>query len=559
MSENINFDYNKLTPFKWFIIENFPFLEDSIDGLTNYQLFCKLGEEINKIIDSQNIVGEQAELLTTEFNNLYNYVDNYFKNLDIQEEINTKIDEMAEDGYFQTLVENYATPILNDLTERVNDLADEVETATDDLGTKIEELRKEKYNRYSEYDIPFSNSFFKNVQVYRSNEKANINVGCNIDDLKIESSATYYVSKSGSNSNNGTSEETAWASIGYAVRNAPTNSTIIILDGIYYRSDIPDSTQPIVRNFNIIGKNKALIVSGDNLTYTQDSTYTNTYKTTRTNIFGKNVIDIRNWKQGIFARLKQTSSASECNETLNSYYYDSSNLYVNIGEPVTSEKIVASLLASSPCFNITSGADVYIENLNFIGGHLGCIVADLSTVKMYKCTCLYGGRESGNNVINISGSNSILIDTKANYGGKDGINYYVSNNIASNGIEINCEASNNGLDASDNTNNGSTAHGGSKVIRVNGNYFNNKGCNVADVHSGTESYNFNCNAFDSISSDNSYSQDFSPQQEGATMHLINCYAKGSSYSNIYVPTGATVYIDNTEYNNTTGSGTIIEE
>ena len=52
MSKNINFDYNKLTPFKWFIIENFPFLEDSIDGLTNYQLLCKLGEEINKIIDS---------------------------------------------------------------------------------------------------------------------------------------------------------------------------------------------------------------------------------------------------------------------------------------------------------------------------------------------------------------------------------------------------------------------------------------------------------------------------------------------------------------------------
>ena len=43
------FNFNKLTPFKWFVIENFPFIEADFDTLTEWQLFCKLGKEINKI------------------------------------------------------------------------------------------------------------------------------------------------------------------------------------------------------------------------------------------------------------------------------------------------------------------------------------------------------------------------------------------------------------------------------------------------------------------------------------------------------------------------------
>ena len=88
------FDYKNLTPFKWFVLENFPFIEADFDALTEWQLFCKLGKEINKIIDSQNLVGEQAETLTNAFNNLKNYVDNYFNNLDVQDEINNKLNQI---------------------------------------------------------------------------------------------------------------------------------------------------------------------------------------------------------------------------------------------------------------------------------------------------------------------------------------------------------------------------------------------------------------------------------------------------------------------------------
>ena len=107
MSNNINFDYKNLSPFKWFVLENFPFIEADFDALTEWQLFCKLGKEINKIIDSQNIVGEQAENLTNAFNNLKNYVDNYFDNLDVQDEINNKLNEMATDGTLQEIISVY--------------------------------------------------------------------------------------------------------------------------------------------------------------------------------------------------------------------------------------------------------------------------------------------------------------------------------------------------------------------------------------------------------------------------------------------------------------------
>ena len=101
----IDYNYKKMRPFKWFILENFPFLEDSIDVLNNYQLFCKLGEEINKNRDAINNIGVSTEDLVTAFNNLYDYVNEYFENLDVQDEINNKLDQMVEDGTMDILLQ----------------------------------------------------------------------------------------------------------------------------------------------------------------------------------------------------------------------------------------------------------------------------------------------------------------------------------------------------------------------------------------------------------------------------------------------------------------------
>lgn len=121
------FNFNKLTPFKWFVLENFPFIEADFDALTEWQLFCKLGKEINKIINSENTLGTQMENVTNAFIDLQNYINNYFDNLDVQEEINTKLNEMVEDG---TLAEIINQDIFNELNTKINNIEKQL---TDEL------------------------------------------------------------------------------------------------------------------------------------------------------------------------------------------------------------------------------------------------------------------------------------------------------------------------------------------------------------------------------------------------------------------------------------------
>jgi hypothetical protein len=100
------FEYKRLCPFKWYVLQNFPFIEADFDAITNYQLYCKVVEYLNKILDNVNVIGNQMEEVTNAFIELQNYVNNYFENLDVQEEINNKLDEMAQDGTLQNIIKN---------------------------------------------------------------------------------------------------------------------------------------------------------------------------------------------------------------------------------------------------------------------------------------------------------------------------------------------------------------------------------------------------------------------------------------------------------------------
>ena len=102
-----NFNYKRLCPFKWFTLQNFPFIEEDFDAITNYQLYCKIVEYLNEVIKNTNKTGEELETLVNSFNTLTQYVDNYFENLDIQTEINNKLDEMAESGQLTELITTY--------------------------------------------------------------------------------------------------------------------------------------------------------------------------------------------------------------------------------------------------------------------------------------------------------------------------------------------------------------------------------------------------------------------------------------------------------------------
>ena len=104
---NVNNDYtkmNNLSPFKLCVIQNFPFIEADFDAVTNYQLLCKVVEYLNNVIDNNNKQNTNITQLEQNFITLYNYIKDFFDNLDLQEEINTKLDSMVADGSFADIV-----------------------------------------------------------------------------------------------------------------------------------------------------------------------------------------------------------------------------------------------------------------------------------------------------------------------------------------------------------------------------------------------------------------------------------------------------------------------
>jgi hypothetical protein len=86
----------KLRPFQLWALQNFPFIEADFDVLTNYEMMCKIVEYLNKVIDNSN-----------KQNDAINYILNYFDNLDVQDEINNKLDAMVEDGTLQEIIAEY--------------------------------------------------------------------------------------------------------------------------------------------------------------------------------------------------------------------------------------------------------------------------------------------------------------------------------------------------------------------------------------------------------------------------------------------------------------------
>ena len=94
MSEN----QTLVQKFRCCVLQNFPFIEEDFDSLTTYELICKIVEYLNNAITQTNNNTLQIQELTKQFNDLKDYVDNYFADLDVQDEINKKLDQLINEG-----------------------------------------------------------------------------------------------------------------------------------------------------------------------------------------------------------------------------------------------------------------------------------------------------------------------------------------------------------------------------------------------------------------------------------------------------------------------------
>ena len=92
-------------PFVQFCCAAIPQVFD--DSLSYYEALCAMWKYLN---DTVNVINNNA-MITEDFiakvNELHDYVEHYFDNLDVQEEINNKLDAMADDGTLQEIITTY--------------------------------------------------------------------------------------------------------------------------------------------------------------------------------------------------------------------------------------------------------------------------------------------------------------------------------------------------------------------------------------------------------------------------------------------------------------------
>ena len=95
-------------PFKKLIMTIGELPTSFLESMTYYEMLAWFVDYLqNTIIPSVNNNAEALRELQTAFVTLKNYVDNYFANLDVQEEINNKLDAMVEDGTLTQLIAQF--------------------------------------------------------------------------------------------------------------------------------------------------------------------------------------------------------------------------------------------------------------------------------------------------------------------------------------------------------------------------------------------------------------------------------------------------------------------
>lgn len=124
---NNNRNVSTFSPFITFCQHVIPLAYD--ESMSYYETLCALRDYLlNTVIPAVNNNADAVSELQKAFETLQNYIDNYFKNLDVQTEINNKLDEMVTDGTLANIINEQ---IFNDLNEKINNKITVIDTVTD--------------------------------------------------------------------------------------------------------------------------------------------------------------------------------------------------------------------------------------------------------------------------------------------------------------------------------------------------------------------------------------------------------------------------------------------
>nr|DAT75741.1 MAG TPA: alpha-1, 3-glucanase [Caudoviricetes sp.] len=98
-------NYTELKPFRYWCQKVLPLVYN--DSLSYYELLCKVINYLNVTMQDVEALDEDVNALNNAYVQLQSYVNNYFSSLDVQQEINNKLDQMVESGTFTQLLKGY--------------------------------------------------------------------------------------------------------------------------------------------------------------------------------------------------------------------------------------------------------------------------------------------------------------------------------------------------------------------------------------------------------------------------------------------------------------------
>lgn len=94
-------NYKVLQPFRFWCQKVLPLVYD--DSLSYYELLCKVVDYLNKTMEDVETLHEDVTGLRSAYVKLQGYVNEYFGNLDVQKEIDKKLDELFSSGELDNL------------------------------------------------------------------------------------------------------------------------------------------------------------------------------------------------------------------------------------------------------------------------------------------------------------------------------------------------------------------------------------------------------------------------------------------------------------------------
>lgn len=119
-------NYKDLRPFRFWCQKVLPLVYD--DSLSYYEVLCKLVDYLNKTMEDVGVLNEDVEALHTAYQQLQAYVNDYFSTLDVQQEINNKLDLMAQDGTLDELLLPYFNAYKSDIDTEVETFENNINT-----------------------------------------------------------------------------------------------------------------------------------------------------------------------------------------------------------------------------------------------------------------------------------------------------------------------------------------------------------------------------------------------------------------------------------------------